>query len=407
MSHVSKGLSRGGEIPGIGIGIMRTTIGRYLIGDSSTRFPVRLLMPLHPSPVPATPPATMTRHSIDGEVPPPTKAAPVSPGTLVISLDCELYWGVRDKRTLDEYRDNLIGDRRVVPRLLALFDEFGIRATWAFVGFLFYKDRETLLAALPELRPGYADGRFSPYPELEAMGKTEEEDPFHYGGSLVEAVLAHDGQEVASHTFSHYYCLEPGQTVEEFCADLIAASRAAARYGLELSSLVFPRNQINDAYLAACRECGIRAYRRNTQSWLYREVNERGETTFRRAVRYADAFVNLSGYQVHDPGEISGPLPVNVPASRFFYPSKRVTAPFDRLRLRRIRREMTYAAEHGGLYHLWWHPHNFGRDPEANLALLRGVLEHYRHLHETTGMQSRTMREVAERAIARGESGTR
>ncbi|HIH03496.1 MAG TPA: polysaccharide deacetylase family protein [Methanoregulaceae archaeon] len=349
-------------------------------------------MPLPPLPVPAGAPATA------GDLR-PGPAAPGAPGTFVVSLDCELYWGVRDKRTLDAYRENLVGDRLVVPRLLALFDEFGIHATWAFVGFLFYRDRESLLAGLPALRPGYADARFSPYPELAAVGETEEEDPFHYAGSLVEAVLGHDGQEVASHTFSHYYCLEPGQTVEEFRADLDAANRAAAQYGIELSSLVFPRNQTNDDYLAACRECGIRAYRRNTQSWLYREKNERGETTFRRAVRYADAFVNLSGYRVHDIGGLRGPLPVNVPASRFFYPSKRVTAPFDRLRVRRIRREMTCAAEHGLLYHLWWHPHNFGREPETNLALLREVLEHYRHLHETAGMQSRTMREVAEAVV--------
>ncbi len=266
-------------------------------------------MPLHPSPVPAAPSATQAAIRRTGRCVRPTTAAPGSPGTLVISLDCELYWGVRDKRTLDEYRENLIGDRLVVPRLLALFDEFGIRATWAFVGFLFYRDRETLLARLPEMLPMYADPRFSPYPELEMMGSTEEEDPFHYGGSLVEAVLGHDGQEVASHTFSHYYCLEPGQTVEEFRADLAAANRAAAQYGIELSSLVFPRNQTNDEYLAACRECGIRAYRRNTQSWLYREKKEEGETTFRRAVRYADAFVNLSGYRVHDPGGSAGPCP--------------------------------------------------------------------------------------------------
>lgn len=232
------------------------------------------------------------------------------------------------------------------------------------------------------------------------MGSNEEEDPFHYAGSLVKEVLGHDGQEIASHTFSHYYCLEPGQTVEQFRADLAAANRAAAQYGIELSSLVFPRNQTNDDYLAACRECGIRAYRRNPPSWIYREKNEGGETTLRRAIRYADAFVNLSGYQAHEPGSLCDSTPVNVPASRFLYPRKWFTAPFDRLRLRRIRQEMTYAAEHGLIYHLWWHPHTFGRDTETNLALLREVLEHYRHLHETAGMQSRTMREVAEAAIA-------
>ncbi|MEN6342918.1 MAG: polysaccharide deacetylase family protein [Methanospirillum sp.] len=353
-------------------------------------------MPFRPSP------ATASRPDHEDET---RGRSGTAPGTFIISLDCELYWGMRDKRTLDEYRENLIGDRLVVPRLLALFDEFGIRATWAFVGLLFFSDREALLAGLPAVLPTYLDSRLCPYFELPRMGPNEEEDPFRYGASLVEAVLAHDGHEVASHTFSHYYCLEPGQTVEEFRADLAAANRAAAQYGLELTSLVFPRNQTNDEYLAACREYGIRAYRRNTQSWLYREMSEGGETTFRRAVRYADAFVNLSGYQVHDIREISGPLPVNVPASRFLYPRQRWTARFDALRLRRIRREMTYAAEHGLLYHLWWHPHNFGRETEAHLALLRGILEHYLYLHDTAGMRSRTMRDVAEAAISRGPGG--
>jgi len=312
---------------------------------------------------------------------------------------------MRDKRPLEACREDLLGDRLVVPRLLALFDEFGIHATWAFVGFLFYRDRARLVEVLPQELPQYLDSRLCPYFELPRIGANEDEDPFRFGASLVEEVLRHGGQELASHTFSHYYCLEPGQTLGEFRADLDAARSAAAQYGVELSSLVLPRNQVNEEYLATCRDCGFLAYRGNQTSWLYRARNGREETPFRRAARYTDAFVNLSGMQAHalaDPGD---DRPVNVPASRFFYPSKKMTAPFDRLRVRRIRREMTFAAEHGLLYHLWWHPHNFGRDPETNLALLREVLEHYRHLHETAGMQSRTMREVAEAVIAGGEAG--
>ncbi len=55
-------------------------------------------------------------------------------GTFVISLDFELHWGVRDHRTVADYRENLLGVRRVVPALLSLFSEFGIHATWATVG---------------------------------------------------------------------------------------------------------------------------------------------------------------------------------------------------------------------------------------------------------------------------------
>ena len=61
-------------------------------------------------------------------------------GALVISLDFELHWGVRDKRPVDgPYRENLLGAREAIPQMLDLFEEFGVAATWATVGFLFRK----------------------------------------------------------------------------------------------------------------------------------------------------------------------------------------------------------------------------------------------------------------------------
>lgn len=111
----------------------------------------------------------------------------------MISLDCELFWGVRDKRRLQDYRENLLGDRQVVPRLLELFDEFEVHATWAFVGFLFYSDRTSLLSELPARLPQYVDSRYSAYAELAELGEDEELDPFHFGGSLIREVLRHPG----------------------------------------------------------------------------------------------------------------------------------------------------------------------------------------------------------------------
>ena len=78
-------------------------------------------------------------------------------GTFVVSLDFELHWGVRDHRTVAEYRENLLGVRRAIPALLALFSEFGIRATWATVGFLFFESIDELRAALPTELPRYVD----------------------------------------------------------------------------------------------------------------------------------------------------------------------------------------------------------------------------------------------------------
>jgi hypothetical protein len=64
-------------------------------------------------------------------------------GAFVISLDFELHWGVRDHEPPDgPYHANLLGARKAIPRLLELFEHYGISATWAIVGFLFAESRE-------------------------------------------------------------------------------------------------------------------------------------------------------------------------------------------------------------------------------------------------------------------------
>ena len=54
---------------------------------------------------------------------------------------------------------------------------------------------------------------------------------------------------------------------------------------------------------------------------------------------------------------------------------------------------MTYAATHGRIYHLWWHPHNFGVNTDENLTFLRSILDHYQRLEQQAGFSSLTMRD--------------
>src|SRR4051812_36450064 len=84
-------------------------------------------------------------------------------GYFVISLDFELFWGVRDTRTIAEYGKNLIGVHKVIPRLLTLFDNFGVKATFATVGILFLKDKKQLKESLPTRIPHYTNPGLSPY----------------------------------------------------------------------------------------------------------------------------------------------------------------------------------------------------------------------------------------------------
>ena len=135
-------------------------------------------------------------------------------GAFVISLDFELLWGVRDKRTIADYGANIRGVRQVVPALLDLFAERDIACTWATVGLLFFATQKAMLAAVPARQPRYVDARISSYHYLAEVGADEACDPYYYGLSLIRQILDYPSQEIGTHTFSHFYCLEEGGDAE-------------------------------------------------------------------------------------------------------------------------------------------------------------------------------------------------
>jgi len=313
---------------------------------------------------------------------------------LVISLDLELYWGVRDHLELNDYKDNILGVRKAVPALLKLFEQYGIHATWATVGFLFCRDRRELLASVPKAMPHYVEPRLSPYDSLAEVGEDESRDPFHYGSSLISAIASTPSQEIGTHTLSHYYCLEAGQNVAAFRADLEAAQKLAAQRGFDFKSIVFPRNQYSGGYLAICSELGITAYRGNESSWIYEGRSRKAEQPMRRALRLMDSYVNLTGDNCFVPST-NGIC--NIPSSRFLRPYSARLQWLEGLRLRRIINGLNKAAHNNKAYHLWWHPHNFGVDLEKNIEFLTKILVHFSALREKDGIESLNMGELASR----------
>jgi peptidoglycan/xylan/chitin deacetylase (PgdA/CDA1 family) len=314
-------------------------------------------------------------------------------GRFVISLDFELHWGVRDQRSIDSYRANLLGVREVVPRLLELFGRRGIRATWATVGFLMAEDKDELLHYAPAERPHYADARLDPYAELGSIGQDEKSDPYHYAPSLVSRIAQAPGQELATHTFSHFYALESGALDEAFRADLAAALELARARGLSLTSIVFPRNQVGRSALHICRELGLTAFRGTEHAWYQRPRSGTGAPPA-RAVRLLDAYVPLGTHHVQRPHEVEGM--VNIAQSRFLRSWRPSPVRLDALRLARIVGAMATAARTGRIFHLWWHPHGFGAEPSENLAFLERILAGYGRLRDSLEFESMTMGEVAD-----------
>jgi peptidoglycan/xylan/chitin deacetylase (PgdA/CDA1 family) len=321
----------------------------------------------------------------------------VRAGQFVISLDFELHWGVRDHTSVDAYRENLLGVRTVIPALLARFRQREIHATWATVGILFARSRDEALTHAPATRPSYADSRLDAYAELAAAGATEEEDPFHFAGSLTEQIASTPHQELATHTFSHFYCLENGPTIEAFEADLKSAKAIGSRLGEVTRSIVFPRNQYDRAHLDALHRAGTIAFRGNPQASFWQPAAAADETLSRRALRFVDSYGTTGRTQVAKVARHPSGL-VDVPATRFLRPWTPALSRLEPLKLMRIRNEMRQAAASGGLFHLWWHPHNFGRHPVQNLASLDRVLDVFDELRGSCGMQSQTMAEAAQAA---------
>lgn len=311
----------------------------------------------------------------------------------VISLDLEQAWGMEATKSHGRERASILGARKAIPRMLALAERHGICCTWATVGFLFFDDRDELLNALPATRPNYADPSLSPYPRMGSIGRSEKEDPLHFGRSLIRLIQDCPGQEIAGHTFSHYYSLEDGDDSAAFEADLAAARSAAALLGIELRTIVFPRNQVREAYLPLCYAMGYRSYRGNQRSELHRSRPRRSEKTWPRLLRAADNYLPLMPRpEVNRPRDVDGML--NVAASRFLRPAS--SSLLNRLQLGRIRDEMTEAARNGGVFHLWWHPQNFGQKTDLNLRVLEAIFDHYRRLAGDYGMASSTMDRLIE-----------
>jgi hypothetical protein len=329
---------------------------------------------------------------------------PDRPGALVISLDFELHWGVRDHVARgDTLYQRLPEARRAVEDMVTLFRERRIRATWATVGFLFASNRRELEAHAPSLRPAYTRPELDPY--VETIGLDEEHDPEHLAGSLVDLIAASPGQEVASHTFSHYYCLEPGQNEATFRADLAAAQSIARGRGVELTSLVLPRNQWNPAYADAVLALGFRSIRGPQHTWGHAARQGGGRSLLRRSARLADTYVGVSPPPTTRWNDVLLPSGLcDVPASAFLRPFNTARQRLEPLRLARLRSGMRHAARHGQIFHLWWHPHNFSQHRAENISMLEDVLDEFDGLSTKEGMQSLTMADVASR-VAPAPSG--
>jgi hypothetical protein len=312
-----------------------------------------------------------------------------------ISLDFELHWGRFDKYPLDGSLDYYKETRKVIPYILELFEKYGIEATWATVGSLMAENMEEWLHYCPKEQPTYLNKKYSAYEWMQREKFVPAEALF--APELVREVIACPGQEIGSHTFAHYYTCEKGQLTEQFRADLRASQKLAKeKFQLDLQSLVFPRNQYNDEVIQVAYEEGFDFIRSNPRDWFWKKTENSG--LLKRLFRTGDTIIGLgnrSHYSMPSPEEGK---PLLLPASRLLRPY-RGDGLFHQQRLKRIKDELESAAREGHVYHLWWHPHNFGLYPHENLLHLEGLFRFFESLRDSYGMCSLNMKNATIKVV--------
>jgi len=274
--------------------------------------------------------------------------------------------------------------------MLDLFSAYDVSVTWAAVGMLFHKNELEWRKHQPMVLPGYVNRNLSSY---EWVINNRLIDEIHFASELIDLIGSTAKMEIGTHTYSHYYCNSKGQTVFDFKRDIQLAIQVAASKKIQLKSLVFPRNQFNKEYLSVCGELGIEAVRSNPAAWYWDATQK--ETLLTKIARTGDAYLPFGKSNLVKPEEIVFENNIALlPASRLYRPW--ILNPLlNRLKLKRILSEMTFAAENKLYYHLWWHPHNFGTHPSQCLEELHVILHHYTELSRKYSFKSMSMHDTA------------
>ncbi|HEX3151790.1 MAG TPA: hypothetical protein VHR66_27205 [Gemmataceae bacterium] len=298
-------------------------------------------------------------------------------GVFTISLDFELIWGTLDLFGTAGFERAVRVERELIPRLLELFIEFRVPATWCVLGHLFLSScRQVAGTKHPEIvRPNHA-WDVQDWFERDPCGN-EASDPLFYGCSLVELIHACQvRQEIGCHSFSHVIFGDPGCSAEAAASELAMCVQLATAMGIELQSFAFPRNSVG--HLDRLREHGFRFFRGPEPNSL----SQRPWNNLYKRLSHLWAVLRAAEPPVVLPAMTPEGL-WDIPGSMIYFPMHglRRHIPLG-LRIKRAVKGLEAAARLRRVFHLWFHPTNLADQPEQMFAGLRAILEHATRLVE-------------------------
>lgn len=303
---------------------------------------------------------------------------------MIVSLDCEGKWGMADH--LAPYIHACLTDdalAAVYRRLVQMFASYDIPATFAYV---------MAFLLTPTERQGFGhllerDGRDDPWMEHVWQAWEAGHTQGWFQPEALAVVLADGRHEVACHGFSHRSLADDAISAESAREELDAAQAVALVKGVELKTLVYPRNQV-----------GHRAILRDNGFIGYREKLSRPGGALGRIYRLAEEF-NVAA-RAQKPEFILADGLVPIPPGFFFnwqFGSRRLVP--GRVTVTRWKNLLDAAASDGGVVHLWLHPHNLITAPQTGDNLAR-VLAHAALLRDRGSIEIITQEQYCQRLSA-------
>ncbi len=313
--------------------------------------------------------------------------SPLKRGVFVLSLDTELAWGSVHGGNLAKREALFQNTRPCINRLIKLLEKYQIRATWALVGHLFLDHCQPVNGIKhPEIvRPQYPwfhDDWFIPDP-----CSSFQDSPIWYGPDIVQQIInCKAPQEIGCHTFSHIRVGEPGCSRECFASELHACHVEAERFGLNLQSLVFPRNSIG--HLDVLADAGFTAFR-----GVAPNLFERLPGRIARICRQMGYIVPFTPPVVL-PKRENGLW--NLPASYFFPSTYEWWKKLSGLsRSYKVKQGLRKASNKRSIFHLWFHPFNLASQPDKLLKDLESIFVMVCRLRDTGRLDNLPMGDLA------------
>lgn len=311
-------------------------------------------------------------------------------GIFIISIDYEFGWGKTETPFSFKDKENIKKEVQITRKLLELFEEFDIPATWAIVGHLLEKNclfKESL--PHPEFpRPiltGEKNDWFFQHPAKEDIKDSVWFDSDNLIRKIVNSTVKH---EIGSHSYSHIDYGDPNINPEAVKVDIEKAKSMHTIFGLSFNTFIFPRN--DEGFYESLKEKGVKYYRGTTNRWY-----EIFPGILKRAARLLNYFLPFAPPVVLPSLHSSGLI--NIPDSMLLLGREGIRKSLSTNTLtHKAKRGLDRAVRERKIFHLWFHPSNLSFETEKQLNVLREILKEAKQLREQGKLDILTMQQVGE-----------